>query len=89
MEPNSAALVVSVDAGLGQYGRQTNRRRRRTGARSGELHTPGPYHPIGQYLEQAIAILDGEHKVDLLFTDLGLHEDLQAGLKAAQELPIC
>ena len=24
-------------------------------------------------------------KVDLLFTDLGLHEDLQAGLKAAQE----
>ena len=36
-------------------------------------------------LEQAIAILEGEHKVELLFTDLGLQEDLQAGLKAAQE----
>jgi DNA-binding NtrC family response regulator len=36
-------------------------------------------------LEQAIATLDGGHEVELLFTDLGLHEDLQGGLKAAQE----
>jgi DNA-binding NtrC family response regulator len=36
-------------------------------------------------LEQAIAVLEGDETVDLLFTDLGLHDDLQAGLKAAQE----
>jgi DNA-binding NtrC family response regulator len=36
-------------------------------------------------LEQAIALLEGEDKVELLFTDLGLHQDLQAGLTAAQE----
>jgi DNA-binding NtrC family response regulator len=35
--------------------------------------------------EQAIAILDGHQIVELLFTDLGLHDDLQAGLTAAQE----
>jgi DNA-binding NtrC family response regulator len=36
-------------------------------------------------LEQAIALLEGDQTVDLLFTDLGLHDDLQAGLTAAQE----
>ena len=36
-------------------------------------------------LEQAIAVLEGDETVDLLFTDLGLHDDLQAGLTAAQE----
>jgi DNA-binding NtrC family response regulator len=36
-------------------------------------------------LEQAIALLEGDHKVELLFTDLGLQEDLQAGLSLAQE----
>jgi DNA-binding NtrC family response regulator len=35
--------------------------------------------------EQAIALLEGGDKVELLFTDLGLHEDLQAGLALAQE----
>ena len=33
-------------------------------------------------VEQAITLLEGE---DLLFTDLGLRDDLQAGLTAAQE----
>jgi two-component system cell cycle sensor histidine kinase/response regulator CckA len=36
-------------------------------------------------LEQAIALLEGDQTVELLFTDLGLHDDMQAGLKAAQE----
>jgi DNA-binding NtrC family response regulator len=36
-------------------------------------------------IEEAIALLEGEGKVELLFTDLGLHADLQAGLKVAQE----
>jgi DNA-binding NtrC family response regulator len=36
-------------------------------------------------LEQAIALLEGEQTVEVLFTDLGLHDDLQAGLTAAQE----
>jgi DNA-binding NtrC family response regulator len=36
-------------------------------------------------VEQALALLEGEHPVELLFTDLGLHNDLQAGLTAAQE----
>jgi two-component system cell cycle sensor histidine kinase/response regulator CckA len=35
--------------------------------------------------EQAIALLDSDENVDLLFTDLGLHDDLQAGLNVAQE----
>jgi DNA-binding NtrC family response regulator len=35
-------------------------------------------------VEQALALLEGEQRVDLLFTDLGLHDDLEAGLKAAQ-----
>ena len=36
-------------------------------------------------VEQAIALLEGEQKAELLFTDLGLQGDLEAGLKAAQE----
>jgi CheY-like chemotaxis protein len=36
-------------------------------------------------VEQAIALLEGDQKPDLLFTDLGLRDDLQAGLTAAQE----
>jgi len=36
-------------------------------------------------LEQAIALLEGDQTVELLFTDLGLHDDLQAGLTLAQE----
>jgi CheY-like chemotaxis protein len=36
-------------------------------------------------LEQAIALLEGDQKSDLLFNDLGLRDDLQAGLTAAQE----
>ena len=35
--------------------------------------------------DEAMALLDGEDKVDLLFTDLGLHSDQQAGLTLAQE----
>jgi len=35
--------------------------------------------------EQAIALLESDQKIELLFTDLGLHEDLQAGLTLAQE----
>ena len=36
-------------------------------------------------VEQALAILEGERKPDLLFTDLGLHGDIEAGLHLAQE----
>ncbi len=36
-------------------------------------------------VEQALVLLEGDHTVELLFTDLGLHGDLQAGLTAAQE----
>jgi two-component system, cell cycle sensor histidine kinase and response regulator CckA len=36
-------------------------------------------------VEQAIALLDGKGKPELLFTDIGLHSDLQAGLNLAQE----
>ena len=36
-------------------------------------------------LEQATALIEGDQTVELLFTDLGLHNDLQAGLTAAQE----
>ena len=35
--------------------------------------------------EQAIALLEAEEHIDLLFTDLELQTDLQAGLKLAQE----
>jgi ActR/RegA family two-component response regulator len=31
----------------------------------------------------AITLLDGTNPIDLLFTDLGLHDDLEAGLKLA------
>jgi CheY-like chemotaxis protein len=36
-------------------------------------------------VEQAIALLEGEQKPDLSFADLGLRDDLQAGLTAAQQ----
>jgi DNA-binding NtrC family response regulator len=36
-------------------------------------------------VDQALALLEGGQTVELLFTDLGLHNDLQAGLTAAQE----
>jgi DNA-binding NtrC family response regulator len=36
-------------------------------------------------VEQALALIEGDQTVELLFTDLGLHDDLQAGLTAAQE----
>jgi hypothetical protein len=32
----------------------------------------------------SLALLEGDQKSDLLFTDLGLRDDLQAGLTAAQ-----
>ena len=36
-------------------------------------------------LEQALALLDGAERVDLIFTDIGLQSDIQAGLMLAQE----
>jgi DNA-binding NtrC family response regulator len=35
--------------------------------------------------DQALAVLDGGDRIDLLFTDLGLQSDIQAGLVLAQE----
>ena len=35
--------------------------------------------------EEALALLETEERIDLLFTDLGLRDDLQAGLTLAQE----
>jgi len=35
--------------------------------------------------DQALALLDGDDRIDLLFTDLGLQSDIQAGLMLAQE----
>jgi DNA-binding NtrC family response regulator len=35
--------------------------------------------------EEALAALDATEQVDLLFTDLGLHGDIQAGLGLAKE----
>ena len=35
--------------------------------------------------DQALALLDGDNRIDLLFTDLGLQSDIQAGLMLAQE----
>jgi DNA-binding NtrC family response regulator len=35
--------------------------------------------------EQALALLAAEHPVDLLFTDIGLHDERQGGLVLAQE----
>ena len=36
--------------------------------------------------EQALAVLESGEKIDLLFTDIGLHGDNQAGLTLAQEV---
>ena len=36
-------------------------------------------------VEQALALFDTEQQIDLLFTDLGLGDDLQAGLGLASE----
>jgi len=35
--------------------------------------------------DQALALLDGGVRIDLLFTDVGLQSDIQAGLTLAQE----
>lgn len=35
-------------------------------------------------IEQAMALL-GDQQIDLLFTDIGLHDDLQAGLRLGQD----
>lgn len=35
--------------------------------------------------DQALAVLDGGDRIDLLFTDLGLQSDIQAGSMLAQE----
>jgi DNA-binding NtrC family response regulator len=34
---------------------------------------------------EALAILDGEQSIDVLFTDIGLRDNLQAGLELAKE----
>lgn len=36
-------------------------------------------------VEQALALIESEDQIDLLFTDLGLGDDLQAGLALATE----
>lgn len=36
-------------------------------------------------VEQAAALLEGDRNIDLLFTEIGLQGDVQAGLKLAQE----
>ena len=36
-------------------------------------------------LEQALALFEGAQRVDLIFTDIGLQSDIQAGLMLAQE----
>jgi DNA-binding NtrC family response regulator len=36
-------------------------------------------------IEQALAIIEGDPKPEVLFTDIGLHGDIQAGLKLAEE----
>jgi CheY-like chemotaxis protein len=36
-------------------------------------------------LEQALALIDSENEIDVLFTDLGLGNDLQAGLELAKQ----
>ena len=35
--------------------------------------------------EQALALIDGERKPDVLFIDIRLHDDIEAGLHLAQE----
>ena len=36
-------------------------------------------------LEQALALIDGEHEIDVLFSDLGLGGDAQAGLELPKQ----
>jgi DNA-binding NtrC family response regulator len=36
--------------------------------------------------DQALALVEGGEKIDLLFTDIGLQSDIQAGLVLAQEV---
>lgn len=36
-------------------------------------------------LDQALALIEGAERVDLIFTDIGLQVDIQAGLTLAQE----
>jgi len=36
-------------------------------------------------VEQALAIIDGPEQIDVLFTDIGLNDNLQAGLELAKE----
>ncbi len=36
-------------------------------------------------LEQALALIDSDNEIDVLFTDLGLGNDLQAGLELAKQ----
>lgn len=36
--------------------------------------------------DQALALFEGGEKIDLLFTDIGLQSDIQAGLVLAQEV---
>ena len=35
--------------------------------------------------DQALAVLEGAERIDLIFTDIGLQSDIQAGLMFAQE----
>ena len=35
--------------------------------------------------DQALALVDGTARIDLIFTDIGLQSDIQAGLMLAQE----
>jgi DNA-binding NtrC family response regulator len=35
--------------------------------------------------DQAVALVEGTDRIDLIFTDIGLQSDLQAGLMLAQE----
>jgi DNA-binding NtrC family response regulator len=35
--------------------------------------------------DQALALVDGTERIDLIFTDIGLQSDIQAGLMLAQE----
>jgi CheY-like chemotaxis protein len=36
-------------------------------------------------VDQALAIIDGPEQIDVLFTDIGLNDNLQAGLELAKE----
>ena len=35
--------------------------------------------------DQALALVEGTERIDLIFTDIGLQSDIQAGLMLAQE----